>query len=207
MSQWAADPYRRFELRYYDGTRWTEHVSTGGVQSTDAPVATDPFSAQPSATGPFARPGGFGVPPTAPTPYGYQPYSAVAMAARPAASGKLIAAGVLTIIQAAFTLFAALVVFTVANGDGEFLDDISGGAFTLFGLLFLAIGAALLTAGIGCCRSSNWGRILVIVLQSLILLLSLISLANAGGEGGGVVLPLAYCGTALGLAISGKPIR
>lgn len=207
MSQWAADPYRRFELRYYDGTRWTEHVSSGGVQSTDAPVATDPFAAQPSAAGPFARPGGFGAPPAAPTPYGYQPYSAVAMPARPAASGKLIAAGVLTIIQAAFTLFAALALLSVANGDGEFIDDLSGGALTLFGVLFVGIGAALLTAGIGCCRSSNWGRILVIVLQALLLALTVIGLANSGGEGGGAVLPLAYCGTTLGLAISGKPIR
>lgn len=207
MSQWAADPFRRFELRYYDGTRWTEHVSTGGVQSTDAPVANDPFAAQPSAAGPFARPGGFGAPPIAPTPYGYQPYSAVAMAARPAASGKLIAAGVLTIIQAAFTLFAALALLSLSSGDGAFLDDLSGGAFTLFGVLFVAIGAALLTAGVGCCRSSNWGRILVIVLQSLLLALVLIGLANGGSNGGGALLPLAYCGTALGLAISGKPIR
>lgn len=54
MSQWAPDPYRRFELRYYDGTRWTEHVSAGGVQSTDAPVAEAPFSRQPLG---FARGG------------------------------------------------------------------------------------------------------------------------------------------------------
>jgi hypothetical protein len=32
---WYADPTRRFELRYWDGTRWTEHVGRGGVVSTD----------------------------------------------------------------------------------------------------------------------------------------------------------------------------
>ena len=32
---WHADPSGRQELRYYDGTRWTEHVSTGGLQATD----------------------------------------------------------------------------------------------------------------------------------------------------------------------------
>ena len=33
--QWSADPYGRFQTRYYDGTRWTEHVSTDGVPAID----------------------------------------------------------------------------------------------------------------------------------------------------------------------------
>jgi hypothetical protein len=36
---WYADPSSRFELRYWDGTTWTEHVSRGGQQFTDPPVA------------------------------------------------------------------------------------------------------------------------------------------------------------------------
>ena len=36
---WYADPAGRFELRYWDGTAWTEHVSRGGQQSTDPPIA------------------------------------------------------------------------------------------------------------------------------------------------------------------------
>lgn len=36
-AQWAADPFGRFELRYWDGMRWTEHVSSQGVQSVDKP--------------------------------------------------------------------------------------------------------------------------------------------------------------------------
>jgi hypothetical protein len=35
---WFPDPSARHQLRYYDGTRWTEHVATNGVQSTDAPT-------------------------------------------------------------------------------------------------------------------------------------------------------------------------
>ena len=35
---WYADPFGRHEMRYYDGTQWTEHVSSHGRQSTDAPV-------------------------------------------------------------------------------------------------------------------------------------------------------------------------
>jgi uncharacterized protein YxjI len=34
---WYPDPYGRHELRYFDGTRWTEHVASHGRQSVDAP--------------------------------------------------------------------------------------------------------------------------------------------------------------------------
>jgi hypothetical protein len=27
---WHPDPHGRHELRYWDGTQWTQHVSTGG---------------------------------------------------------------------------------------------------------------------------------------------------------------------------------
>ncbi len=36
---WYADPSSRFELRYWDGTQWTEHVSRAGQQYTDPPIA------------------------------------------------------------------------------------------------------------------------------------------------------------------------
>ena len=36
---WYADPSGRYELRYWDGNQWTEHVSRGGQQYTDPPVA------------------------------------------------------------------------------------------------------------------------------------------------------------------------
>ena len=36
---WYADPSSRFELRYWDGKEWTEHVARGGRQFTDPPVA------------------------------------------------------------------------------------------------------------------------------------------------------------------------
>ena len=35
---WYADPAGRFELRYWDGGAWTEHVSRNGQQFTDPPV-------------------------------------------------------------------------------------------------------------------------------------------------------------------------
>ncbi|MEY4340261.1 MAG: hypothetical protein RLZ14_2111 [Actinomycetota bacterium] len=38
-SGWYADPSGRFELRYWDGNAWTEHVSRAGQQFIDPPVA------------------------------------------------------------------------------------------------------------------------------------------------------------------------
>src|SRR5581483_9421164 len=35
---WFADPLGRHQLRYYDGTQWTEHVSSNGQASIDPPV-------------------------------------------------------------------------------------------------------------------------------------------------------------------------
>lgn len=38
-ADWYADPSGRFELRYWNGTAWTEHVARAGQQYTDPPVA------------------------------------------------------------------------------------------------------------------------------------------------------------------------
>ena len=35
---WYPDPSMRYELRYWDGTQWTEHVARQGQQFTDPPV-------------------------------------------------------------------------------------------------------------------------------------------------------------------------
>jgi Protein of unknown function (DUF2510) len=36
---WYPDPSGRFEMRYWDGLAWTEHVSRQGQQFTDPPTA------------------------------------------------------------------------------------------------------------------------------------------------------------------------
>ena len=41
-SQWHADPSERHELRFWDGTRWTEHVADRGVTSTDSEGSNPP---------------------------------------------------------------------------------------------------------------------------------------------------------------------
>jgi len=37
-ADWYADPSGRFEMRYWNGTDWTEHVSRKGKQFIDPPV-------------------------------------------------------------------------------------------------------------------------------------------------------------------------
>ena len=39
---WHPDPFGRYELRYWDGQEWSEHVATGGRQGIDPPVASLP---------------------------------------------------------------------------------------------------------------------------------------------------------------------
>ncbi|MFQ6169968.1 DUF4041 domain-containing protein [Oryzobacter sp. R7] len=57
---WHPDPMRRFQHRYWDGARWTEHVSTAGARAIDslstppAPVHIDPVATATPETGPSA---------------------------------------------------------------------------------------------------------------------------------------------------------
>jgi uncharacterized integral membrane protein len=37
-ADWVADPSGRHQLRYFDGTQWTEHVQDEGKYSKDPPI-------------------------------------------------------------------------------------------------------------------------------------------------------------------------
>jgi hypothetical protein len=39
-ARWATDPYGRYQVRFWNGKRWTDHVSTNGVTAID-PIETD----------------------------------------------------------------------------------------------------------------------------------------------------------------------
>jgi len=52
-ANWYPDPFGRFEHRYWDGSRWTEHVGSAGRQAVDLPVVsppTLPVAARPAAS-------------------------------------------------------------------------------------------------------------------------------------------------------------
>jgi hypothetical protein len=35
LGQWAPDPYGRHQVRYWNGTRWTDNVADNGVTARD----------------------------------------------------------------------------------------------------------------------------------------------------------------------------
>jgi uncharacterized protein YxjI len=41
-ANWYPDPFSRFEHRYWDGRRWTEHVGSAGRQAVDLPAVSAP---------------------------------------------------------------------------------------------------------------------------------------------------------------------
>lgn len=45
-ADWHPDPHRRHELRYWDGTVWTAHVSDAGVQTTESELTAHPIPSQ-----------------------------------------------------------------------------------------------------------------------------------------------------------------
>ncbi|MEY2450526.1 MAG: hypothetical protein QOD92_100, partial [Acidimicrobiaceae bacterium] len=52
-ADWYEDPTKVGELRYFDGTQWTEHVTIDGVQTT-APYASDDVEGTAHSEGPSA---------------------------------------------------------------------------------------------------------------------------------------------------------
>ena len=56
-ARWATDPYARHEQRYWDGRKWTEHVSTNGVAAIDPPTwGQEPADVVARRTAPVASP-------------------------------------------------------------------------------------------------------------------------------------------------------
>ncbi len=64
-SGWHPDPSGKHDLRFWDGERWTDHVSSAGQQRRDPLPVADPFSSSPRPPGPFA-PGPFAPGPPGP---------------------------------------------------------------------------------------------------------------------------------------------
>ena len=57
---WQPDPFGRHEVRYWDGTAWTAHVSDAGVTGTDEPIPSPEGTPPPPPPPPPASGGGGG---------------------------------------------------------------------------------------------------------------------------------------------------
>jgi hypothetical protein len=125
--------------------------------------------------------------------------------------GKLITAGVLSVISATVVgafgvLFAIVGVAVTDDGGGEswLFDNAEWGwLFIVIGIVLLAVAAAYLVAGIGCLRGRPWARILNVVVHGAAVLLTVLAIVD--GDAGSFAVPLVWSGTALGLSAAGRP--
>lgn len=120
--EWLPDPAGRHQLRWWDGTRWTEHVSDDGETSTD-------------------RPDDLGYPP--PPPLGSQPGDPRQRSGRATASLVLGIVGVLVFPVVCSTL--AIIFGALALRDIGDRKDIAGRNMAWWGL---GLGIAGLVIGI-----------------------------------------------------------
>jgi hypothetical protein len=119
-ANWYPDPRGEAELRYWDGSQWTEHTHSG--QPAAAPASPPPAAAPPPQAPPPSGPPAPGTPTEAgyaPQP-GYQQPAPAPTGAAPASSGgggsklPLIIGGVLAAVAVAVVL-----VLLLAGGDDE----------------------------------------------------------------------------------------
>lgn len=182
---WHPDPFARAQFRYYDGIAWTHHVATNGQQS----VEPADLPLMPPAQAFFAPP--------------------VQGEERPG-SGRLIAAGVMALISALFTVFISVVLFVVVSNPGAFSNcaDPSYGCERLVvtnpGLIrtlasfYAVLAVLLLVAGVGACMRRYWGQIAVIVVGAIGMLLFMLPIILRGQ--GVAAIPVAWFGLIAGLA-------
>ena len=134
------------------------------------------------------------------------PPSYVAYGTPPAApeprTGLLLAAGIIAIVEAVPLLLIGALALLLGIGSGD--DNVFGDLVAVAGAMLAGLGAAWLVAGIGGVLRRQWGRVLLIVGNSLALLSSLRGLFDRAN---GVVITLPLAAVGLGLAIFGQPRR
>jgi len=192
-ADWYPDPLGRAQLRYWDGTSWTRHVATNGVQSSEPPEY------------PLTQP--VAVAPQAPIFPGYPPAQTA-----PRGGGRLIAAGILAIISGAVTLLGAIGLLVIASNPDTI--DCGGGLtcserfgtftdyFYVMASIAIVFSALFIVAGIGGCMRKHWGQIAVVVIGVAGSLLQLVGIAHSQSAGG--LIPLLWFALIAGLAWANK---
>lgn len=159
---------------------------------------------------PFGQQAGSNVPPPPPTDYPQPPGPPPAHPATVDRDGKLIAAGVMSIIAAVlaggFGAMALALAYAADGLDEDMFWGTGDGWAVLFGIVafFLFTSAVLaLIAGVGCVRGLRWGKIMTLIVWGLFLGLTLVGVANE--PTGESVVPLVWSSLIVGLAATGKP--
>ena len=143
---WLPDPTRPGRLRYWDGARWTEHVSAGGVVESE-PVAGDPPPPPDAGPAPVAAP----IRPEAP-----EAPEAEAPSAPPAPTGGVYPPTVLG--RAGFALAAAGGVLIAATAGSTAVDQGAYGYIEVAGGSWIGIVAAVLCVG-AAAAPWTWARV------------------------------------------------
>ena len=138
---------------------------------------------------------------SAAVPPAYVPYGGGAGGARLTSSARLLASGVITLVESVFT---ALVAVAAGTGGADAVVGIRGDARPVAGLVAAGLTVLLVAAGIGGLRRTARGRTLLVIANALLLMLTLAATAHADGMDG-VPFWLAIAGTAFGLAVAGSP--
>jgi hypothetical protein len=119
----------------------------------------------------------------------------------------LTGAGVLQIIQGAFSAIIGLWLFSVTQSEvGGFVDDLSGGTLTFAAVMMLGVGVVLIWVAVLCIKARKGGWVTTVVFQSIFTAVGVLAISGASSEGepvGGAVVMAVYCGIALFLAIKG----
>jgi hypothetical protein len=97
--------------------------------------------------------------------------------------------------------------FSVTQSDfGGFVDDLSGGTFTLVAIVMIGIAVALIWIAILCIKARKGGWVTTVVFQSIFTFFGVLAVFGSLSEGdpvGGAVFTVVYCGIALFLAAKG----
>lgn len=216
--QWAPDPYGRAEYRWWDGAKWTPHVSTTGqVTEEDPATFSGVVVAHPTPVAAAVASPDVGFPATGFPATGFPGFAGFATptgggAATSAAStnGMLTAASVMQLFQGVIGAIFGLWLLAAAQSTlGGLVDDLSGGAITGAGLVLLVFSAGLILLSVQCLRRRRGAWITTVVFQGIVVVFMFLAFVSALGDSGGdanaggAVLPLLYTGATLGLAIVG----
>ncbi len=178
-AQWRPDPWGAHELRYWDGTDWTEHVSDAGVQST-APLSTVPVVSPPAATPPAA---------TAPAATPAAGWATPATPQKKPAATVAPAIGWIVLGGAVLAALGSFLPWAEASGFGQ-TETASGfdgdGVITIVMAVIVGVLAFPLATGT-MTRGRTYAALAVSVLIAVICVIDIVDVSRVADDFGGAI--------------------